>query len=123
MFGIGGTEILVILLVALLVLGPRSLPQIAKTLGKALREFRRVSTDFQHTINTELVFEEHEKRQKEGEAKQQSTMNSKNDETIESTQPIVADDHPSSVTTSSSLITDSGGETLPEDENSKKAPV
>lgn len=66
MFGIGGTELLLILLVALLVLGPKSIPQIARTLGKALREFRQVSSDFQHTLNTEITFDEHEKRVKEG---------------------------------------------------------
>lgn len=66
MFGIGGTELLLILLVALLVLGPKSIPQIAKTLGKALREFRQVSSDFQHTLNTEITFDEYEKRVKEG---------------------------------------------------------
>jgi len=41
MFGIGWTEILVILVVALLVLGPDRLPGIARSLGKGLREFRR----------------------------------------------------------------------------------
>ena len=42
MFGIGGTELLVILVVALIVLGPKSVPQIARTLGKAMGEFRKV---------------------------------------------------------------------------------
>jgi sec-independent protein translocase protein TatB len=64
MFGIGTTEILVILVVALIVLGPKSLPKIARTLGKGMAEFRRVSTDFQRTINTEIDMEEHEKRKK-----------------------------------------------------------
>lgn len=64
MFGIGGTELLVILVVALVVLGPKSVPQIARTLGKAMGEFRRVSTEFQRTLNTEIELEEHEKRKK-----------------------------------------------------------
>ncbi|MBO4311524.1 MAG: twin-arginine translocase subunit TatB [Desulfovibrionaceae bacterium] len=58
MFGIGGTELLVIFIVALLVLGPQSLPKIAKSLGKALGEFRRVSTEFQRTLNDEAAEEE-----------------------------------------------------------------
>ncbi len=41
MFGIGWSEILVILVIALLVLGPTKLPDIAKGLGKGLRDFRR----------------------------------------------------------------------------------
>ena len=60
MFGIGGTELLVILVVALIVLGPKSVPQIARTLGK-------VSTEFQRTLNTEIELEEHEKRKQEAE--------------------------------------------------------
>lgn len=53
MFGIGSTELLVILLVALIVLGPRSLAKVSRSLGKAMGEFRRVSTDFQRTLNAE----------------------------------------------------------------------
>lgn len=82
MFGIGGTELLVILVVALIVLGPKSVPQIARTLGKAMGEFRRVSTDFQRTLNTEIELEEHGKRKQEaekelfGSAKMESTAQS-----------------------------------------------
>lgn len=67
MFGIGSTELLVILLVALVVLGPKSLPKMARTLGKAMGEFRRVSTDFQRTLNTEVDLEEHNERKKAAE--------------------------------------------------------
>lgn len=69
MFGIGTTEILVILVVALIVLGPKNLPKVARTLGKGLAEFRRVSTDFQRTINTEIALDEHEKEKKAAEKK------------------------------------------------------
>lgn len=41
MFGIGWTEILIVLVVALLVLGPKRLPEIAKGLGRGLRDFRK----------------------------------------------------------------------------------
>ncbi len=67
MFGIGSTELLVILLVALVVLGPKSLPKMARTLGKAMGEFRRVSTDFQRTLNTEVDLEDHNERKKAAE--------------------------------------------------------
>ncbi len=67
MFGIGSTELLVILVVALVVLGPKSLPGIAKTVGKVMGEFRRVTTDFQRTMNAEIAQEEHDKRKKEAE--------------------------------------------------------
>lgn len=58
MFGIGSTELLVILVVALIVLGPKSLASVSRTLGKAMGEFRRVSTDFQRTLNVEAAEEE-----------------------------------------------------------------
>lgn len=58
MFGIGSTELLVILLVALIVLGPKSLSGLSRTLGKVVGEFRRVSTDFQRTLNAEAAAEE-----------------------------------------------------------------
>ena len=64
MFGIGSTELLVILLVALVVLGPKSLSGVSRSLGKALGEFRRVSTDFQRTLNAEVAREEEEEKQR-----------------------------------------------------------
>lgn len=73
MFGIGSTELLVILIVALLVLGPKNLPKIAHTLGKALGEFRRVSTDFQRTLNTEIAFEEDADKHKQAQAAKAET--------------------------------------------------
>lgn len=45
MFGIGGPELLLILAVALIVLGPKKLPELAKALGKGLAEFRRASDE------------------------------------------------------------------------------
>ena len=53
MFGIGSTELIVILIVALIVIGPAKLPEMAKALGKALGEFRRVSSDVKRTIEME----------------------------------------------------------------------
>lgn len=79
MFGIGSTELLVILVVALLVLGPKNLPKIAHTLGRAMGEFRRVSTEFQRTLNTEIAFEEEAEKAKARKAaaeKDQTTSGS-----------------------------------------------
>jgi TatA/E family protein of Tat protein translocase len=44
-FGIGMTELLVILVIGLLVLGPKRLPELARSLGRGLAEFRRASTE------------------------------------------------------------------------------
>ena len=73
MFGIGSTELLVILVVALIVLGPKSLASISRTLGKAMGEFRRVSTDFQRTLNAEVAQEEDEERRKKAAEKAAKT--------------------------------------------------
>ena len=45
MFGIGMTELLVIMAIALVVLGPKKLPELARSLGRGLAEFRRASSD------------------------------------------------------------------------------
>jgi TatA/E family protein of Tat protein translocase len=51
MFGIGGQEFILILLIALIVLGPKKLPEMAKTIGKALGEFQRATDDFKKEID------------------------------------------------------------------------
>lgn len=51
MFGIGMTELMVILVVALIVFGPTRLPELARSLGRAMGEFRRASTDLRQTFS------------------------------------------------------------------------
>lgn len=58
MFGtLGGPEIFLILVVALIVFGPRRLPEIGKSVGKMLAEFRKASNDFKRTIEDEVESE------------------------------------------------------------------
>jgi Tat protein translocase TatB subunit len=58
MFGtLGGPEVILILVVALIVFGPRRLPEIGKSMGKMLAEFRKASNDFKRTIDDELEAE------------------------------------------------------------------
>jgi Tat protein translocase TatB subunit len=51
-FNVGPAEVLMILVVALLVLGPKRLPEAARQMGKAMSEFRRVSSDLQSEVRT-----------------------------------------------------------------------
>jgi sec-independent protein translocase protein TatB len=51
MNGVGGPELLVVLVVALLVFGPKSIPEVARTLGRGMRELRRLATEFQREVN------------------------------------------------------------------------
>jgi sec-independent protein translocase protein TatB len=53
MFGMGGTEILVILIVALLFLGPDKLPDAAKSISKGIRDLRKQTREFQETIEAD----------------------------------------------------------------------
>ena len=58
MFGIGMPEMLVLLAVALIVFGPKKLPELAKSLGRALGEFKRATSDLKETIETETGMDE-----------------------------------------------------------------
>jgi len=51
MFGIGMTEMLVIAVIALVVLGPKRLPELARTLGRTLAEFRRSAADLRREFS------------------------------------------------------------------------
>lgn len=53
MFGIGMPEFLLILAVALIIIGPKKLPGLAKSLGKAMGEFKRATNDLKDTINVD----------------------------------------------------------------------
>jgi Tat protein translocase TatB subunit len=55
---LGSTELLFILVMALVFFGPRKLPQLSRTLGKNLAEFRKVSEDFKRTWEKEVSLEE-----------------------------------------------------------------
>ncbi len=60
MFNIGGGEVLVIALIALIVLGPQRLPDAARQAGKVMGDLRRISSGFQSEIKT--AFEDHERQ-------------------------------------------------------------
>jgi len=79
MFGIGMPELMVILVVALIVLGPKRLPEIARALGKGLAEFRRATSEIndelqkaQRTIEAEARAAEAERREAARKAAQVS---------------------------------------------------
>ena len=68
MFGIGTQELIIILVIALLILGPKQLPELAKTIGKGLSELRRAMDGVKDTVNPSKVLdkmmEEEEKKEK-----------------------------------------------------------
>ena len=54
---LGSTELLFILVIALIFFGPRKLPQLARSMGKSLAEFRKASEDFKRTWEREVALE------------------------------------------------------------------
>jgi Tat protein translocase TatB subunit len=58
MFGLGMPEILLILAIALIVIGPQKLPELAKTLGRAMGEFKRSAQDLKRSIDMDTTLQD-----------------------------------------------------------------
>jgi sec-independent protein translocase protein TatA len=54
MFGLGFPELLLIFVIALIVFGPKKLPEIGRSVGRALAEFKKASEDFQESMKAEM---------------------------------------------------------------------
>lgn len=54
-FNIGAPELLIILILALLILGPGKLPEVGSAIGRTIREFRKASTDVEETLRVDTT--------------------------------------------------------------------
>jgi sec-independent protein translocase protein TatA len=84
MFGpIGMPELVIIFVIALIVFGPRKLPQLGKSLGRSLAEFKRASNDLRSTLEDEIRVEDSRKDEPEVSASSSETVTKPAQEPVE----------------------------------------
>ena len=83
MFGsIGMPELLIILTIALIIFGPRKLPELGRSLGRSLSEFKRASNELKHTLDEEIRIEEQRSTERQRAPEPVAPGNSDDDQSV-----------------------------------------
>ena len=84
---LGMPELIIILVIALIIFGPRKLPELGRSLGKSIGEFRKASNELKSTLEEEIRLEEQKEQRAKVEAEQASAIAA-----ASMTQPPVGED-------------------------------
>jgi len=124
MFGIGMTEMILIAALALIILGPKKLPDLARSLGKGFAEFKRATNELKSTIDLEIKAED-ERHNKEVMARNEQKIPDNADEPLS---PLESEENgiPKNSTTveepesAKEVVTDKSSEDIDEDGETKQ---
>jgi TatA/E family protein of Tat protein translocase len=110
--GLGTSELLLILVVALVLFGPRKLPQLSRSLGKSLANFKRASEDFKQTWEKEVARENAIKEALVGEAMLPEDRSILGEPRDRSREVLEASEQADTSASSTTAVSDDGGATV-----------
>ena len=74
----GMPELVIILVIALIIFGPRKLPELGRSLGKSIGEFKKASNELRNTLDEEIRAEEQKEQRAKTEAEQKTALEAAN---------------------------------------------